>query len=347
MAWLAERMAFWGDEVGAVVADVGSYAGKFGWAGEDAPRRAVPTLFGAAPTQQQLEETWTRGLGEMWTELKGRPVLAAVDALATDAARAAYAEMLLEKFGASACFLARAPVLGAFASGRASALVVDVGHTAACVTPVVDGFSMLGASRRCELAGGAALTQKARGMLAEAVLSQHKKHVEVPVSVAEDAKSTVLRAWRIPPFEEELAKELDPVEFVLPDGTKLSLGPERFAVCEFAFDGASALAATVHASLEALDPDVRRAQAQEVIVVGGASLLDGLGERLGKDLADRLPNAFKPRVVAPGSKTERQFATFVGGSVLASLGTFQQLWLSRKEWDEVGASRAVAERFIH
>jgi actin-related protein len=28
---------------------------------------------------------------------------------------------------------------------------------------------------------------------------------------------------------------------------------------------------------------------------------------------------------------------WIGGSILASLGTFQQMWISRQEWDEEGA----------
>jgi actin-related protein len=42
---------------------------------------------------------------------------------------------------------------------------------------------------------------------------------------------------------------------------------------------------------------------------------------------------------------ERKFGTWIGGSILASLGSFQQLWLSKQEYDEMGAARAVDTRF--
>jgi actin-related protein len=54
-----------------------------------------------------------------------------------------------------------------------------------------------------------------------------------------------------------------------------------------------------------------------------------------------IPAAFKPRVVTP-APTEREYANWIGGSVLASLGTFQQMWVSRAEYDEEGPS--VVER---
>lgn len=35
---------------------------------------------------------------------------------------------------------------------------------------------------------------------------------------------------------------------------------------------------------------------------------------------------------APGNPIERRYGGWLGGSILASLGTFHQLWISREEW---------------
>jgi actin-like protein 6A len=85
---------------------------------------------------------------------------------------------------------------------------------------------------------------------------------------------------------------------------------------------------------------------QEIIMVGGGSLLDGLPERIASDVADKFPTAFKPKLSTPGTVTERRFSCFVGGSVLASLGSFQQMWCSKKEMEEYGAMRCVVEKFL-
>ena len=37
---------------------------------------------------------------------------------------------------------------------------------------------------------------------------------------------------------------------------------------------------------------------------------------------------------------ERLYSTWIGGSILASLDTFRQMWVSKREWDEEGA-RAI------
>lgn len=33
---------------------------------------------------------------------------------------------------------------------------------------------------------------------------------------------------------------------------------------------------------------------------------------------------------------ERRFGPWIGGSILASLGTFQQMWVSKQEYEEEG-----------
>jgi actin-related protein len=50
------------------------------------------------------------------------------------------AEILFETFNAPAIYLARQPVLAALSAGRASAIVIDMGHTATRVAPVYDGY---------------------------------------------------------------------------------------------------------------------------------------------------------------------------------------------------------------
>lgn len=40
---------------------------------------------------------------------------------------------------------------------------------------------------------------------------------------------------------------------------------------------------------------------------------------------------------------ERLFSTFIGGSILASLGSFQQLWMSKQEYAEFGPNKIDAK----
>lgn len=138
----------------------------------------------------------------------------------------------------------------------------------------------------------------------------------------------------------------------------------------------------VHSALLMSPPEIRRDLSNNVLLTGGGANLHNIQERLKWELIAAVPAAFKPRVVAP-SPVEREFATWIGGSVLctssaskfplaahvtriplllishispafrpslffdlnlfaASLGTFQQMWISKLEYEEEGAS--VVER---
>ena len=49
------------------------------------------------------------------------------------------------------------------------------------------------------------------------------------------------------------------------------------------------------------------------------------------------PASAPPQVVCPISTVERRFSVWIGGSILASLGSFQQMWMSKAEYQEHGA----------
>jgi len=100
----------------------------------------------------------------------------------------------------------------------------------------------------------------------------------------------------------------------------------------------------IHSSLTAVDPDLRKELCGNILLCGSHSLFPGMEQRLSKEMSELIPSSYKVRVVAPKSSVERKFAGWIGGSVLTSLGSFQQLWLSRVEYEEYGVSLGC-ERF--
>ena len=48
--------------------------------------------------------------------------------------------------------------------------------------------------------------------------------------------------------------------------------------------------------------------------------------------------SLKVKVLTGTTAAERMCASWIGASILGSLGSFQQLWVSRAEWEEEGAS---------
>eukprot|EP00951_Prasinocladus_malaysianus_P003020 scaffold21515_cov19-Prasinocladus_malaysianus.AAC.1 len=62
-----------------------------------------------------------------------------------------------------------------------------------------------------------------------------------------------------------------------------------------------------------------------------------LRERIERELAEQVSNA-RVKVMSSPSMIERRFGVWIGGSILASLGSFQQMWMSKADYQEHGAS---------
>ena len=76
-------------------------------------------------------------------------------AFAASEQRAKMCEMMFEKFESPAFFLSKDAVLAAFAAGRATGLVVDIGSGLTRVSPVHDGYILKKGITKNNLAGEA------------------------------------------------------------------------------------------------------------------------------------------------------------------------------------------------
>lgn len=62
-------------------------------------------------------------------------------------------------------------------------------------------------------------------------------------------------------------------------------------------------------------------------------MFEGIANRVQKEVESLAPASMKIKVVAP---PERQYSVWIGGSILSSLSTFQQMWVSKNEYEEMG-----------
>ncbi|KAB8210261.1 hypothetical protein BDV34DRAFT_209672 [Aspergillus parasiticus] len=72
----------------------------------------------------------------------------------------------------------------------------------------------------------------------------------------------------------------------------------------------------------------------DIFPAGGSTLFPGFIDRLGLEISGLVPSA-KTNVIIP---KDQQYSAWGGGSVLASLSTFQNLWVSKEDYDENGPS---------
>ena len=64
-------------------------------------------------------------------------------------------------------------------------------------------------------------------------------------------------------------------------------------------------------------------------------MFPGIADRIHKELTSIYTSSPKIKIIAP---PERRYSTWIGGSILTSLSTFQQMWISKEEYNESGPS---------
>merc|ERR1719487_2716746 len=127
--------------------------------------------------------------------------------------------------------------------------------------------------------------------------------------------------------------------YELPDGSIVTVGNERFRCPEVLFQPSligkesSGIHDMTFSSIMKCDVDIRKGLYANVVLSGGTTMFQGIAERMTKELTALAPSTMRIRVVAP---PERKYSVWIGGSILASLSTFQQMWISKAEYDESG-----------
>ncbi|PAV59628.1 hypothetical protein WR25_08212 [Diploscapter pachys] len=308
------------------------------------------------------------------------PVLFTESAWNDKAKRERLTEIMFEKYQVPAYFLVKNAVLTAFANGRTNGLIIDSGATQTSAVPVYDGYAVTHAVVRTPI-GGDLICDQLENMLNEQnielvptykIASKEevnegdpprwvpKKNLpEVTESydrfmkkqLLEDMAATTLQLCDTP-MDIESAAKLPSTPYSFPNGFTKEFLAERIKIPEGLFDlnylrnmntqGLMTMAQVAYTAAGMCDIDIRPQLYNGVIVTGGNSLILGFTERLNHDVAHKCPPTLKLRVSAPPTPTERRFSAWIGGSILGSLGSFQQMWIGKAEYDEVG--RVIVEK---
>uniref|UniRef100_A0A4W5PXK0 Actin alpha 1, skeletal muscle n=1 Tax=Hucho hucho TaxID=62062 RepID=A0A4W5PXK0_9TELE len=83
------------------------------------------------------------------------------------------------------------------------------------------------------------------------------------------------------------------------------------------------------------DIDIRKDLYANNVLSGGTTMYPGIADRMQKEITALAPSTMKIKIIAP---PERKYSVWIGGSILASLSTFQAMWITKQEYDEAGPS---------
>ncbi|CAH0562439.1 unnamed protein product [Brassicogethes aeneus] len=399
-----------GDEVGALVFDIGHNSLRAGYAGEDSPKVDIPTSIGVwldseednkqnynigvlsihvRRPEMEITSFLKEGMIENWDMFENlmdyvynnalkaiprdHPILLTEPPWITAPKREQMAELMFEKYNVPALYLAKNASLAAYANGRPTCLVVDSGATHTSAVPIHDGYVLTQAVVKSPV-GGDYLSMQCRNYLTERGIDivppcmvaskELVKNDENPIwkkrptpsnltdswmnymikEVMQDFQSTVLQVSDSL-YDEEIIKTMPASQYEFPNGFHRDFGVERFKIPEPLFNPTSkagiqqpilGVGPLVTTSVGMCDIDIRPAMYGSVVVTGGNSNLQGFTERLNRDLAAKTPPSMRLKIISAPGASERRFGAWTGGSILSSLGSFQQLWVSKQEYEEGG-----------
>ncbi|XP_072349551.1 actin-like protein 6B isoform X8 [Scyliorhinus torazame] len=269
----------------------------------------------------------------------------------TRAKREKLTELMFEHYNIPAFFLCKTAVLTAFANGRSTGLVLDSGATHTTAIPVHDGYVLQQGIVKSPLAGdfismqcrelfqeinmeitppytiaskepvreGASPNWKKKEKISHVTKSWHNYMCN---EVIQDFQACVLQVSDSA-YDEQVAAQMPTIHYEMPNGYNCDYGAERLRIPEGLFD-----------------PSNVKGLYGSVIVTGGNTLLQGFTDRLNRELSQKTPPSMRLKLIANNSTVERRFSPWIGGSILASLvsqsGTFQQMWISKQEYEEGG-----------
>lgn len=117
--------------------------------------------------------------------------------------------------------------------------------------------------------------------------------------------------------------------YTLPDSSQITLTPYQRSLPLSLLSGPHSVLSSLSSSLSRLDPDLGETLSGQVVLAGGTTDCPGFGEHLFEKLGK------EARMVDPSR--EGRIRAWVGGSVVASLSSFERMSVMKTEYEESGS----------
>lgn len=264
-----------------------------------------------------------------------RPALVTEAPLNPLANREQMTKLLFEKFEVPAVYVAIQAVLALYAAGLTTGCVMDSGDGVTHTVPIFEGYCLPHAVLRLDLAGRDLTDYLMRILRESGIALVSTAEREIVRTIKEGLCYVCLNP------EEEMAKKANEIEktWKLPDGQIIKIHNQVFRCPETLFRPsnvgmeAPGIDKLLFNTIMKCDIDLRTTLYCNVLLSGGSSLFPGMAERLTKELIRMAPKDTEVLVTAP---PDRKISVWMGGSILASLSAFQEMWISKEEYAEVG-----------
>lgn len=359
---------------GAIVIDNGTGMIKAGFAGDEAPKSSFPNMIGKPKFNPlpgandkdiyigeealekkgilSLEYPLDHGIVSNWdnmyriwrhvydhelgVESEEHPVLLTEAPMNPKINREKMIEFFFEDLKVPAFYVFTQAVLSLYGSGKTTGVVLDSGDGVSHIVVVYEAFCITHAVNRIDLAGRD-LTKYLQKLLTECnIYLQNSSERETVRKIKENACYVAVD------FEEESKKLKEKkIKYTLPDNSVIEIGDQAIRCPELLFnpslDGkdVKGIHEQIIDSIHKSDMELRKELYQNILLSGGSTMFEGIQERLNKEISNKAPPNTEVRIIAP---VERKYSVWIGGSLLATLATFQTCWITDEEFKEEGVN---------
>ena len=324
--------------------------------GEEAEaKRAIlnlvyPITRGIINNWDTMEKIWHHTFyNKLQVEAGDHPVLLTEPPFNPKAKRERATQIMFETFNSPALFIANEAVLSVYATGRTTGVLLDSGHSGTRAVPVYKGHVISRAVVKMNLGGGE-IAQYLQQLLGDevggtsssvslAVLRDVKERL-CYVAQDFDAEMTVAAQSSFVGETYVLPEECYEAEITLKSG--LFQSPE--ALFQPALIGLDCLGAheQLYDSILKCDVDIHKELFENIVLAGGNTMFNGMATRIAKEMNLLVAGKKAVKVDAP---EWREYAAWIGGSMLASQPTFETIWITREEYNETGPTVVHAKCF--